>query len=776
MAVFAESNSRQQLHQLSISIKDATLPRQKTFVLISADPHAYCEVKVNSSAPTNLSRKTKIHPPSLNPRFNEDLVLLVRKSDVLSFQVWNFRKTGRDVLIGECTLDISKKLDESDGEFASTPFQLSLEDALKVKIGELNINLTGFEKPINDADNNTELAVNEIEDLLINDTVSQNVSSTSSLQIPSSSADPPRAGASFGIAYINNKFPARDRDPTLPQGWEQRFDPQGRRYYENHNARTTQWERPIVLPSGWERRIDNGRVYYVDHNTQTTSWGPPQVGAVQDYSNRMNLAEGLNRRPSRPVDNAQDDNLGPLPENWERRWKNNRFYFINHKTKTTQWEDPRIQGRVGEGPLPDGWDMATTEEGVRYFIDHKNKTTTFQDPREGSSESQQSHGKKSFKWKYGQFRYLCQSNAMNQYVKINVRRQNVFADSFLEIMKIPAHDLRRRLYIHYKGEEGLDYGGVAREWFFMVSREVLNPNYGLFKYMAQSNYQMEINPASKLILDDHLRYFQFFGRFIAMALYHGKLIDTGFSLPFYKKMLRRNLCLRDIKLVDEEWAQTMTWVRDNDLEEYPDLEMWFSTDQEILGEIESVDLKEGGSEIRNNFLFNFQKLEYIQLMIDWRFTRGVKEQSDRFLEGFSEVIPIEWLQYFDERELEMMLCGIHKIDIDDWKRNYHLKNYTASSKQIIWFWEIVREFSDDDQAKLLSFVTGTCRLPHGGFEELIGSNGPQKFVIEKVGKDDQLPRSHTCFNRLDLPPYKSKAIMKEKLLLAIRETEGFGQE
>ena len=106
----------------------------------------------------------------------------------------------------------------------------------------------------------------------------------------------------------------------------------------------------------------------------------------------------------------------------------------------------------------------------------------------------------------------------------------------------------------------------------------------------------------------------------------------------------------------------------------------------------------------------------------------------------------------------MMLCGIHKIDIDDWKRNYHLKNYTASSKQvgpiglecsplrnlkIIWFWEIVREFSDDDQAKLLSFVTGTCRLPHGGFEELIGSNGPQKFVIEKVGKDDQLPRSHT---------------------------------
>ena len=73
----------------------------------------------------------------------------------------------------------------------------------------------------------------------------------------------------------------------------------------------------------------------------------------------------------------------------------------------------------------------------------------------------------------------------------------------------------------------------------MVSREVLNPNYCLFKYVGQNNYQMEINPASSVANLEHLKFFQFFGRFIAMALYHGKLIDTGFSLPFYKRMLRR---------------------------------------------------------------------------------------------------------------------------------------------------------------------------------------------------------------------------------------------
>jgi atrophin-1 interacting protein 5 (WW domain-containing E3 ubiquitin protein ligase 1) len=132
-------------------------------------------------------------------------------------------------------------------------------------------------------------------------------------------------------------------------------------------------------------------------------------------------------------------------------------------------------------------------------------------------------------------------------------------------------------------------------------------------------------------------------------------------------------------------------------------------------------------------------------MIEWRFSRGVKEQTEKFLEGFSEVIPVEWLQYFDERELEMILCGVQNIDIVDWEKNTVLKNYQKTSKQILWFWKLVAELNNDDRSKLLSFVTGTCRLPHGGFAELIGSNGPQKFVIEKVGKDNQLPRSHTWY-------------------------------
>ncbi|MEQ2161554.1 NEDD4-like E3 ubiquitin-protein ligase wwp2, partial [Goodea atripinnis] len=99
---------------------------------------------------------------------------------------------------------------------------------------------------------------------------------------------------------------------------------------------------------------------------------------------------------------------------------------------------------------------------------------------------------RSFRWKYHQFRFLCQ------------------------IMNVKPYDLRRRLYIIMRGEEGLDYGGVAREWFFLLSHEVLNPMYCLFEYAGKNNYCLQINPASS-INPDHLTYFRFIGRFIAMV-------------------------------------------------------------------------------------------------------------------------------------------------------------------------------------------------------------------------------------------------------------------
>ena len=78
---------------------------------------------------------------------------------------------------------------------------------------------------------------------------------------------------------------------------------------------------------------------------------------------------------------------GPLPDGWEKRVEpNGRVYFVNHKNRTTQWDDPRTQGKQkGEEPLPPGWEMRLTEDGMRYFVDHNTRSTTFQDPRPGAA-------------------------------------------------------------------------------------------------------------------------------------------------------------------------------------------------------------------------------------------------------------------------------------------------------------------------------------------------------------------------------------------------------
>ncbi|KAM9260353.1 LOW QUALITY PROTEIN: E3 ubiquitin-protein ligase Itchy homolog [Cariama cristata] len=566
----------------------------------------------------------------------------------------------------------------------------------------------------------------------------------------------------------------------LPPGWEQRVDQHGRVYYVDHVEKRTTWDRPEPLPPS--RRVDNmGRIYYVDHFTRTTTWQRPTLESVRNYEQwqlqRSQLQGAMQQFNQRFIYGNQDfsstqnkefDPLGPLPHGWEKRTDSNgRVYFVNHNTRITQWEDPRSQGQLNEKPLPEGWEMRFNVDGT-YFVDHNRRTTTYIDPRTGKSaldNGPQIAYVRDFKAKVHYFRFWCQQLAMPQTHKDYSEQKTLFEDSFQQIMSFSPQDLRRRLWVIFPGEEGLDYGGVAREWFFLLSHEVLNPMYCLFEYAGKDNYCLQINPAS-YINPDHLKYF--IGRFIAMALFHGKFIDTGFSLPFYKRILNKPVGLKDLESVDPEFYNSLIWVKENDIEECG-LEMFFSVDKEILGEIKSH-VKPNGSNI---LVTEENKEEYIRLVAEWRLSRGVEEQTQAFFEGFNEILPQQYLQYFDAKELEVLLCGMQEIDLNDWQRHTIYRHYTRTSRQIVWFWQFVKEI-DNERMRLLQFVTGTCRLPVGGFADLMGSNGP-KFCIEKVGRN-WLPRSHTCFNRLDLPPYKNYEQLKEKLLFAIEETEGFGQE
>ena len=144
-----------------------------------------------------------------------------------------------------------------------------------------------------------------------------------------------------------------------------------------------------------------------------------------------------------PTPDPDADPLGPLPDGWEKRMEpNGRVYFVNHKNRTTQWDDPRTQGQIKEEPLPHGWEVRWTEDKVRYFVDHNTRTTTFQDPRPGAvliAGGKGAYGvpiqyERSFRWKLSQFRYLCQSNSLANHIKLSVSRTTLFEDSFHQVI------------------------------------------------------------------------------------------------------------------------------------------------------------------------------------------------------------------------------------------------------------------------------------------------------------------------------------------------------
>ncbi|KAG7280829.1 hypothetical protein CRUP_010811, partial [Coryphaenoides rupestris] len=783
------------------------------------------------------SKKTGTCNNTHSPKWKQPLTVIVTPFSKLVFRVWSHQTLKADVLLGIATLDVSHTLQANQMKIAEVvqTLKLSADRDQADVVGDLSVCLDGMTvdpeafaaaqanhhvtsngEPQHNGDHSlgrsrdTSPALDELEHRssprarhTMNGTGSSPSPSvisegsrplrpprpsrpppptprrptSSPVRAPGPSAvpepsiastdqgpntSPPGSGAVAKPATSGTPRPPAATGP-LPPGWEQRVDHNGRLYFVDHVEKRTTWERPEPLPAGWERRVDPmGRVYFVDHITRTTTWQRPTMETVRNYEQwqhqRSQLQGAMQQFNQRFIYGLQDqvpaaqnnDPLGPLPHGWEKRTDSNgRVYFVHHPTRTTQWEDPRTQGLLNEKPLPEGWEMRFTVDGIPYFVDHNRRATTYIDPRTGKSSLENGP-------------QITYQQSMPQHIKITVSRKTLFEDSFQQIMSFNAQDLRRKLWIIFPGEEGLDYGGVAREWFFLLSHEVLNPMYCLFEYAGKDNYCLQINPAS-YINPDHLKYFKFIGRFIAMALFHGKFIDTGFSLPFYKRMLNKPWALKDLESIDPE---------DNNIEECG-LEMFFSVDKEILGEITTHELKEEGGEIQ---VTEENKEEYIRLVAEWRLSRGVEEQTQAFFDGFNEVLPQQYLQYFDAKELEVMLCGMQEIDLADWQRNTIYRHYARGAKQITWFWQLMKEMDNEKRMRLLQFVTGTCRLPVGGFADLLGSNGPQKFCIERVGRENWLPRSHTCFNRLDLPPYKSYDQLKEKLMFAIEETEGFGQE
>ncbi|XP_041741306.2 E3 ubiquitin-protein ligase NEDD4-like isoform X7 [Coregonus clupeaformis] len=622
---------------------------------------------------------------------------------------------------------------------------------------------------------------------------------------------PPPASAAYALTT-----------PGLPPGWEERKDAKGRTYYVNHNNRCTTWTKPILQHTEDEASTSdsgaaagaastsssaaNNNSHPIEPqirrprslSSPTVTLSTPLEGAANNIAVRRAVKDTLSNpqspqpSPYSSPKSGHQSQQSFLPPGWEMRIApNGRPFFIDHNSRLTTWEDPRLKYPVhmrtkaslepGDlGPLPTlpnlpeepGWEERVHADGRTFYIDHNTKATQWEDPR---LQSPAITGpavpySREFKQKYDYFRKKLKKPAdIPNRFEMKLHRTNIFEESYRRIMSLKRPDiLKARLWIEFESEKGLDYGGVAREWFFLLSKEMFNPYYGLFEYSATDNYTLQINPNSGLCNEDHLSYFKFIGRVAGMAVFHGKLLDGFFIRPFYKMMLGKQITLKDMESVDSEYYNSLKWILENDPTE---LDLRFCIDEDNFGQTYQVDLKPSGGDM---VVTNHNKMEYIDLVIQWRFVNRVQKQMNAFLEGFTELTLIDLIKIFDENELELLMCGLGDVDVNDWRQHTVYKNgYCPNHPVIQWFWKAVLLMDAEKRIRLLQFVTGTSRVPMNGFAELYGSNGPQLFTIEQWGTPDKLPRAHTCFNRLDLPTYESFDDLRERLLMAVENAQGF---
>ncbi|XP_069554196.1 E3 ubiquitin-protein ligase HECW1 isoform X1 [Brachyistius frenatus] len=601
------------------------------------------------------------------------------------------------------------------------------------------------------------------------------------------------------LVVFLNKF--ADTQVELPRGWEIKTDPQGKSFFVDHNSRATTFIDPRIP-------LQNGRLPgHLAHRQHLQRLRSYSAGEASDVSRSRGAS--LMARPGNSlvaaIRSQHHSDSQPLtapsyndkivaflrqPNIFDMLQERQPSLSRNHALRE-KIHYIRTEGTQGVEKLSCDADLVILlslfeEEIMSYVPPHPIHPGFSFSPRcSPASSPQNSPGlqrarapapyRRDFEAKLRNFYRKLEAKGYGQgpgKIKLLIRREHLLEGTFNQVMAYSRKELQRnKLYVTFLGEEGLDYSGPSREFFFLLSQELFNPYYGLFEYSANDTYTVQISPMSAFV-ENHLEWFRFSGRILGLALIHQYLLDAFFTRPFYKALLRLPTDLSDLEYLDEEFHQSLQWMKDNDITDI--LDLTFTVNEEVFGQVTERELKSGGSNLQ---VTEKNKKDYIERMAKWRVERGVVQQTEALVRGFYEVVDSRLVSVFDARELELVIAGTVEIDLGDWRSNTEYRGgYHDGHIVMRWFWAAVERFNNEQRLRLLQFVTGTSSVPYEGFAALRGSNGLRRFCIEKWGKVTSLPRAHTCFNRLDLPPYPSYTMLYEKLLIAVEETSTFGLE
>uniref|UniRef100_A0A8C7TN25 HECT and RLD domain containing E3 ubiquitin protein ligase 3 n=1 Tax=Oncorhynchus mykiss TaxID=8022 RepID=A0A8C7TN25_ONCMY len=334
--------------------------------------------------------------------------------------------------------------------------------------------------------------------------------------------------------------------------------------------------------------------------------------------------------------------------------------------------------------------------------------------------------------------------ARNPFLVLHVRRDHLVSDALRELTIYSDVDLKKPLKVIFDGEEAVDAGGVTKEFFLLLLKELMDPVYGMFTQYTQSNLLWF---SDKCFVE--YNWFNLIGIICGLAIYNSTVVDLHFPLVLYKKLLGVAPTLEDLKELSPTEGRSLQQLLDH---EEDDVEETFCLNFAV-------------SPHRAPPVVN---CEFVEAYLKYMFRDSVSELYQAFSSGFLKVCGGKILSLFQPSELMAMVVGNNNYNWEEMEKNAVYKGeYSATHPTVRMFWEVFHEFPLEKKKRFLLFLTGSDRIPIHGMESL-------RISIQSTSAEEHyLPVAHTCYNLLDMPRYQTKETLHRRLTQAVEQYEGF---
>jgi len=353
------------------------------------------------------------------------------------------------------------------------------------------------------------------------------------------------------------------------------------------------------------------------------------------------------------------------------------------------------------------------------------------------------------------------------YLCLTVSRENIVQDTLMRLEIVAADnpdDLQKQLFVEFDGEQGIDEGGLSKEFFTLVIAQIFKPDYGMFYLNHENDYYF----FNRVQFQETEKEYMLIGMLIGLAIYNSIILDIAFPTVIFKKLSGELGEFQDLEYFEPDIYRNMTQLLEYPAETVDSLELTFTAPlTSVFGDTVEHELVPDGKNVKVN---ERNRHRYVDLYADFLLNKSIEKSFNAFQRGFELVTcnsPLASL--FRPEELEEMVIGQRQYDWDAFKKSCSYDGgFNIDHPTIKNFWSVFEELDQDERKAFLEFFTGSDRVPIGGLGKL-------KPKIQSSGPDsDRLPTAHTCFNILLLPAYESRDKLKDRLLKAIQNAKGFG--